>query len=88
MSNNNGVTPNGNCDLCFLKSKIPSLIQEKPERATWWAKMESLDLEKQVNGNKQFSKDRPSYARMLEFSKQQGDLFDLDEEGISCFCGD
>jgi 3'-phosphoadenosine 5'-phosphosulfate sulfotransferase (PAPS reductase)/FAD synthetase len=86
----NGKTLAVNCDLCFLKpaSQILSLIKEKPERATWWAKMESLDLEKSVNGNKQFSKDRPSYARMLKFSKEQLDMFDPNEEAISCFCGD
>jgi hypothetical protein len=50
--------------------------------------MESLDLEKSVNGNKQFSKDRPSYAQMLKFSKEQRDMFDPNEEAISCFCGD
>jgi 3'-phosphoadenosine 5'-phosphosulfate sulfotransferase (PAPS reductase)/FAD synthetase len=86
----NGRTLAGNCDLCYLKpaSQILSLIKEKPERAIWWAKMESLDLEKQVNGNKQFSRDRPSYAQMLKFSKEQRDMFDPDEQAISCFCGD
>jgi len=86
----NGRTLAGNCDLCYLKpaSQILSLIKEKPERAVWWAKMESLNLEKQVNGNKQFSRDRPSYAQMLKFSKEQRDMFDPDEQAISCFCGD
>ena len=86
----NGRTLAGNCDLCYLKpaSQILSLIKEKPERAIWWARMESLDLEKQVNGNKQFSRDRPSYAQMLKFSKEQRDMFDPDEQAISCFCGD
>lgn len=86
----NGRTLAGNCDLCYLKpaSQILSLIKEKPERAVWWARMESLDLEKQVNDNKQFSRDRPSYAQMLKFSKEQRDMFDPDEEAISCFCGD
>jgi 3'-phosphoadenosine 5'-phosphosulfate sulfotransferase (PAPS reductase)/FAD synthetase len=86
----NGRTLAGNCDLCYLKpaSQILSLIKEKPERAIWWAKMESLDLEKQVNGNKQFAKDRASYAQMLKYSQEQRDMFDPDEEAISCFCGD
>lgn len=87
----NGRTLAGNCDLCYLKpaAQILSLIKEKPERATWWIKMENLNLEKKVNGRKQqFSKDRPSYEQMLKFSQQQGDLFDPNEEGISCFCGD
>jgi 3'-phosphoadenosine 5'-phosphosulfate sulfotransferase (PAPS reductase)/FAD synthetase len=86
----NGRTLAGNCDLCYLKpaSQLLSLIKEKPERATWWARMESLELTKQVNGNKQFSKDRPSYAQMLKFSQEQRDMFDPDEEAISCFCGE
>ena len=86
----NGRTLAGNCDLCYLKpaSQILSLIREKPERAIWWAKMESLELTKQVNGNKQFSKDRPSYAQMLKFSQEQRDMFDPDEEAIACFCGE
>jgi len=86
----NGRTLAGNCDLCYLKpaAQILNLIKEKPQRAVWWARMESLDLEKQANGNKQFSKDRPSYAQMLKFSQEQGNLFDSSEEAISCFCGD
>ena len=85
----NGRTLAGNCDLCYLKpaSQILSLIKEKPERALWWARMESLDLDKGV-GNKRFSKDRPSYAQMLKFSKDQTDMFDPNEEAIACFCGD
>ena len=78
-----GVTAAGNCDLCFLKggAQIQSLIQEKPERAIWWATMEA-----QIGGT--FRSDRPSYAAMLKFSKEQRDMFDKDEEAISCFCGD
>jgi len=77
-----GVTASGNCDLCFLKgaNQIMSLIAEKPERAVWWAKMEeSIGT---------FRSDRPSYAQMLKFSQEQRDMFDPNEEGISCFCGD
>jgi 3'-phosphoadenosine 5'-phosphosulfate sulfotransferase (PAPS reductase)/FAD synthetase len=38
----NGITPLGNCDLCFLKgqNQIMSMIADKPERAIWWASME------------------------------------------------
>jgi 3'-phosphoadenosine 5'-phosphosulfate sulfotransferase (PAPS reductase)/FAD synthetase len=77
-----GVTASGNCDLCFLKGphQIFSLIQEKPERAVWWAKME------ETIGT--FRSDRPSYASMLQFSKDQTNLFDPNEEAIACFCGD
>lgn len=89
LPNNNGVTMHGNCDLCFLKGghQILSLITEKPERAVWWAKMESLVLASKPNGTV-FRLDRPSYASMLKFSQQQQNLFDPDEEAIACFCGD
>ena len=82
----------GNCDLCFLKSanQIQSLINEKPERAIWWAKMEQTieSKTKEFGSHARFRKDRPSYSQMYEFSKQQMNMFDLNEEAIPCFCGD
>lgn len=77
----NGVTPLGNCDLCFLKGKsqIVSLIADKPERAIWWASMESL-----IGGT--WRNDRPSYEAMAKASSDQTDMFS--DESISCFCGD
>ena len=78
---NNGFY--SNCDLCFMKpvSQVASMIQEKPERAVWWAKQEEI-------ANGRFSKDRPTYASMINFTKKQIDMFDPNEEAISCFCGD
>ena len=72
-----------NCDLCFMKpvAQIASMIQEKPERAIWWAKQEEI-------ANGRFSKDRPTYSAMMEFTKKQADMFDKNENGIACFCGD
>lgn len=89
LPNMNGVTMHGNCDLCYLKggAQILSLIQEKPERAVWWAKMESLALASAPSGAK-FRTDRPGYAEMAKFATQQRDMFDPKEEAISCFCGD
>ena len=89
LPNNNGVTMHGNCDLCFLKggAQVLSLIAEKPERAIWWAKMEALALASKPSGAV-FRSDRPSYASMLQYSKEQINLFDPNEEAISCFCGD
>ena len=89
LPSNNGVTMHGNCDLCFLKggAQLVSLIAEKPERAIWWAKMESLALASKPSGAV-FRSDRPSYAAMLEFSQDQRDMFDANEEAIACFCGD
>lgn len=70
-----------NCDLCFLKGGkiLQGLIREKPERALWWAKME-----KEIGGT--FSKDRPNYSSLYEFSQLQAEMFD--DESIPCFCGD
>ena len=89
LFNNNGVTMHGNCDLCFLKGGniITSLIAEKPERAVWWVNMESLadELGAEEMGSV-FRKDRPSYAEMLAYTKDQMPLFG--DESIECFCGD
>jgi 3'-phosphoadenosine 5'-phosphosulfate sulfotransferase (PAPS reductase)/FAD synthetase len=91
LPNNNGVTMHGNCDLCFLKggAQILSLIAEKPERAIWWANIEALALAlASKHSGARFRTDRPSYAEMLKFSQEQKDMFDPNEETISCFCGD
>lgn len=84
-----GRTLAGNCDLCFLKpmNQVATLIAEKPERAIWWAQMEALALASRPDGAT-FRKDRPNYASMVQFTLQQISIFDQDEEGIACFCGD
>ena len=89
LPNMNGVTMHGNCDLCFLKggAQVLSLIAEKPERGIWWAKMEALALASKPSGAV-FRSDRPSYAAMIKFAANQTDMFDPNEEAISCFCGD
>ncbi len=91
LPNMNGVTMHGNCDLCYLKGghQIISLIQEKPSRAIWWAEMEDMvsTLVDKKSGAV-FRSDRPSYASMIKFNKEQMNMFDKDEEAIACFCGD
>lgn len=89
LPNIGGVTYHGNCDLCFLKGsrQSMSLIQEKPERAIWWAKMEALALASKPDGAR-FRKDRPSYAQMMKYATEQTDMFGGDDESIPCFCGD
>ena len=91
LPNNNGVTMHGNCDLCYLKpmSQIVSLIREKPSRVIWWAKQEYLaEFKASTARAARFRQDRPSYKEMAKFAEQQIDMFDPNEEGISCFCGD
>lgn len=90
LPNHNGKTMHGNCDLCFLKggSQIVSLINEKPERALWWARMETLvQSSGQATGQgDRFRKDRRSYAEMMKYTQDQASLFT--DETIGCFCGD
>jgi 3'-phosphoadenosine 5'-phosphosulfate sulfotransferase (PAPS reductase)/FAD synthetase len=90
LPNINGITYHGNCDLCFLKktTAVMSLIAEKPERAVWWAKMETLITESTIANGNVFRIDRPSYASMTKFAADQVDMFDPNEESIACFCGD
>jgi len=90
LPNHNGVTYHGNCDLCFLKgaSQILSLIAEKPQRAAWWARMETSITNAKIQNGGRFRSDRPSYAAMTKFTEQQQDMFDPNEEAIACFCGD
>ena len=70
-----------NCDLCFLKGAgiIMGLIAQKPERVVWWAQMEEKI-------GARFRSDRPSYAQMMKFAKDQQPLFT--DETIPCYCGD
>lgn len=90
LPNINGKTMHGNCDLCMLKPKaqILSLIQEKPERALWWIKQEEEASKRCAGDGKFFAIDRPNYAQMYKYAAEQTDMFDANEEAISCFCGD
>ena len=90
LPNINGKTMHGNCDLCMLKPKaqILSLIQEKPERALWWIKQEEQASKRCVGDGKFFAIDRPTYAQMYKYAAEQTDMFDQNEEGLACFCGD
>ena len=78
----NDETPDGNCDLCFLKSfdTVYQSIAKNPHKAIWWAKQEK-------ERGATFHKDRPSYQKMLEYTKDQVDFVGHDE-AIACFCGD
>lgn len=90
LPNMNGVAMHGNCDLCFLKpaAQVFSLVQEVPERAVWWARMEGSITNAKIQNGGRFRSDRPSYAEMAAFAASQRDMFDPREESIACFCGD
>lgn len=75
----------GNCDLCFLKSrgKLERIIRDRPDLADWWINAE-------VRTGQKFRRDRPGYAALLEQS-QRPTLFSLDEPdelSIACHCTD
>jgi 3'-phosphoadenosine 5'-phosphosulfate sulfotransferase (PAPS reductase)/FAD synthetase len=87
-----GVTPLGNCDLCFLKSAatISGIMRDMPERAEWWIEAEA---EAEARASKPlgafFRADRPSYAAMLDAVKrQQGFDFGDRDEIVDCMCGE
>lgn len=91
LRNDNGTTPEGNCDLCFLKgaNRVFTLIKKSPGRAIWWAQQESLSLSLSSKpSGARFRSDRPSYQEMHDYAINQDDMFDADDEAIACFCGD
>lgn len=93
-----GRTPMGNCDLCFKKGMktIKGIMRLRPETPHWWIRQEvnapglgTMD----VPGMALFRADRPSYARLFDTVKRQGDFeglpeFDEDEESVDCGCTD
>ncbi|WP_312669003.1 phosphoadenosine phosphosulfate reductase family protein [Stutzerimonas nitrititolerans] len=95
----NGKTLLGNCDLCFLKGagQVFSIIATDRPRAAWWARMEAeiQAIQPRSSNAARFRFDRANYQQMLDYSEQQGSLFEqllasspeLDEPA-ACFCGD
>ena len=90
LPNIGGVTPHGNCDLCFLKSAatISGIMRDLPDRAEWWIKAEAEALASKPSGAR-FRQDRPSYAEMFKAVQEQRSFdFGIQDEIIDCFCGD
>lgn len=83
LENVNGVTPHGNCDLCFLKGQttIQAIMRKQPELARWWMEMEMETRASKPSGAL-FRYDRPSYAALYENAMNQGDLLDGWPEGM------
>lgn len=82
LPNQNGKTPLGNCDGCFLKSEAiqAHLCANYPERHAWWEDMESLAATLTSGTGGTFSS-RYSRRDMREFIERQGDLgFDTEAE--------
>ncbi|MDR7037381.1 3'-phosphoadenosine 5'-phosphosulfate sulfotransferase (PAPS reductase)/FAD synthetase [Methylobacterium sp. BE186] len=70
----------GNCDLCFLKSRgsLEAIIRDDPSRAHWWMKQEA--------GGKRFERAR-SYAEMAAHVAASPTLFDDPDDEFDAECG-
>jgi 3'-phosphoadenosine 5'-phosphosulfate sulfotransferase (PAPS reductase)/FAD synthetase len=92
LPNINGVTPLGNCDLCFLKSAatISGIMRDDPARAAWWVEVEVEAASRASRPlGAYFRADRPSYAAMLDaVQRQSGFDFGDRDEITDCFCGE
>ncbi len=91
LPNHDGITPLGNCDLCFLKSEstLRGIIRDRPDLAGWWIAREAEARPAKPSGAV-FRIDRPSYAAMSRDAERQGDLIaTLDHGGsLDCACTD
>lgn len=94
LPDNNGKTPLGNCDLCFMKgaATIKGIMRLFPERARWW-----IDMERNAPALGTLTKpemalfraDRPSYRELLNFVRHQRDFEGgPSDDCLPCDCTD
>ena len=90
LPNIGGKTPQGNCDLCFLKgaNTIKNIMKSDPKLADWWIKQESKKMGTGNDRAAYFRKDRPSYQKLLENTQNQLELSEFDQATDTCFCHD
>ncbi len=92
----NGSTPEGNCDLCFLKGLATTrgIMRKHPQTPAWWVEKERAAQALEISTNimnsdvLRFRIDRPSYLQISQDSKV--DLFDAStyEDDRDCNCTD
>jgi len=89
LNSDNGTTPEGNCDLCFLKGfKIKlGIVKKYPHLVDWWINAEN-NMKEVLGKPAYFRHDQPSYKQMKYIALHQEDAFGYDDETIPCFCGD
>lgn len=94
LPDNNGKTPLGNCDLCYMKgaATIKGIMRLFPERARWW-----IDVERNAPALGTLTKpemalfraDRPSYRELLNFVRRQRDFEGgPSDDCLPCDCTD
>ena len=94
LPDNEGKTPLGNCDLCFMKgaATIQGIMRLFPERVGWWMEMERAapalgTLKKPEMAL--FRADRPSYREMFNFVRRQRDIEGgIADDCLPCDCHD
>jgi len=89
LPNVDGRTQLGNCDGCFLKSEAAraALARDYPERAQWWADMESLAQSISSRPDDARFREDGTWAAHMEFVDRQGDWI-FDTEGALCQADD
>jgi 3'-phosphoadenosine 5'-phosphosulfate sulfotransferase (PAPS reductase)/FAD synthetase len=97
LENVGGSAPEGNCDLCYLKTagNIMGIMRRRPDLARWWIEQEAIAEQRGVARNPSvalFRMDRPSYRQMLAAVQAQGDFADyfgeMEGGSVDCSCTD
>jgi 3'-phosphoadenosine 5'-phosphosulfate sulfotransferase (PAPS reductase)/FAD synthetase len=85
LPNVDGRTQLGNCDGCFLKSEAAraALARDYPERAQWWADMETLAQSISSRPDDARFREDGTWQQHMEFVSRQGDWI-FNTEGALC----
>jgi 3'-phosphoadenosine 5'-phosphosulfate sulfotransferase (PAPS reductase)/FAD synthetase len=75
----------GNCDLCFLKSrgKLEAIVRDVPGRADWWIEQERLSAKASKPTGARFVTEY-SYSDIVAHVSDSPTLFDDDEHDAEC----
>lgn len=88
LPDNNGKTPLGNCDGCFLKSEktLAYLARNYPDRAAWWAAQEQkIKKAGTTDTAGTFHKDT-AWQDLIDFVRESPDFIHSLNESESPFC--
>lgn len=89
LPNVGGRTQLGNCDGCFLKSEAAraALARDYPERAKWWADMETLAQSISSRPDDARFREDGTWGQHMAFVEKQGDWI-FSEDGALCQAND
>jgi 3'-phosphoadenosine 5'-phosphosulfate sulfotransferase (PAPS reductase)/FAD synthetase len=74
----------GNCDLCFLKSraKLEAIVRDVSGRADWWIEQERITRATKPSGARFVTE--YSYADLVTYVGNSPTLFDDDDHDVEC----